>query len=131
MPFAVFAARLFYTGGLNMEPSTMFSRCFRHTQRLPSPACAALPGAAGVLHRRHSLGRWCALPRGSRLRQPLAACNGTILQHSASVSTMIELPTASPAASSFFASWLLAWTFAGTVRGHLARAQLWHRFSSR
>jgi len=50
-------------------------------------------------------------------------CNGTVLQHSASVNTMIEFTHRLTSGLSFFAVvGLLAWTFAGTVRGHLARA---------
>jgi len=50
-------------------------------------------------------------------------CNGTVMQHSASVNTMIEFTHRLTSGLSFFAVvGLLAWTFAGTVRGHLARA---------
>jgi cytochrome c oxidase assembly protein subunit 15 len=50
-------------------------------------------------------------------------CNGTVMQHSASVDTMIEFIHRLTSGLSFFAVvGLLAWTFAGTVRGHLARA---------
>lgn len=49
-------------------------------------------------------------------------CNGTVIQHSASVNTMIEFTHRLTSGLSFFAVVaLLAWTFAGTVRGHLAR----------
>jgi cytochrome c oxidase assembly protein subunit 15 len=50
-------------------------------------------------------------------------CNGTVLQHSARVDTLIEFTHRLTSALSFFSVvGLLAWTFAGTVRGHLARA---------
>jgi cytochrome c oxidase assembly protein subunit 15 len=50
-------------------------------------------------------------------------CNGTVLQHSARVDTMIEFTHRITSGLSFFSVvGLLAWTFAGTVRGHLARA---------
>jgi cytochrome c oxidase assembly protein subunit 15 len=50
-------------------------------------------------------------------------CNGTVLQHSASVNTMIEFTHRITSGLSLFAVvGLLAWTFGGTVRGHLARA---------
>ena len=50
-------------------------------------------------------------------------CNGTVLQHSASVDTMIEFTHRITSGLSFFSAvGLLVWTFAGTVRGHLARA---------
>src|SRR5665213_1376467 len=50
-------------------------------------------------------------------------CNGTVLQHSARVDTMIEFTHRITSGLSFFSAvGLLVWTFAGTVRGHLARA---------
>ena len=50
-------------------------------------------------------------------------CNGTVLQHSPSVETIIEYAHRLTSGLTFFAVvGLLAWTFAGTVRGHLARA---------
>jgi cytochrome c oxidase assembly protein subunit 15 len=49
-------------------------------------------------------------------------CNGTVLQHSASIETLIEFTHRITSGLSFFAVvGLLAWTFGGTVRGHLAR----------
>jgi cytochrome c oxidase assembly protein subunit 15 len=49
-------------------------------------------------------------------------CNGTVLQHSPRVDTMIEFTHRLTSGLSFFSAvGLLAWTFAGTVRGHLAR----------
>jgi cytochrome c oxidase assembly protein subunit 15 len=49
-------------------------------------------------------------------------CNGTVMQHSASVNTVIEFTHRITSGLSFFAVvGLLAWTFAGTVRKHLAR----------
>ncbi len=50
-------------------------------------------------------------------------CNGTVIQHSASVNTLIEYTHRITSGLSFFAVvGLLAWTFLGTVRGHLARS---------
>ena len=50
-------------------------------------------------------------------------CNGVVIQHSASVNTMIEFTHRLTSGLSFFAVvGLAAWTFAGTMRGHLARA---------
>jgi cytochrome c oxidase assembly protein subunit 15 len=50
-------------------------------------------------------------------------CNGTVMQHSASVNTMIEFTHRITSGLSLFSVVaLLWWTFAGTVRGHLARA---------
>src|SRR6202034_3351343 len=50
-------------------------------------------------------------------------CNGTVMQHSPRVDTMIEFTHRITSGLSFFSAvGLLWWTFAGTVRGHLARA---------
>ncbi|HTB98427.1 MAG TPA: COX15/CtaA family protein [Terracidiphilus sp.] len=50
-------------------------------------------------------------------------CNGTVMQHSPRVDTMIEFTHRITSGLSFFSAvGLLIWTFAGTVRGHLARA---------
>ncbi len=50
-------------------------------------------------------------------------CNGTVLQHSPRMETMIEFTHRITSGLSFFSAvGLMAWTFAGTVRGHLARA---------
>ena len=50
-------------------------------------------------------------------------CNGTVLQHSPRIDTMIEFTHRITSGLSFFSAvGLLWWTFAGTVRGHLARA---------
>lgn len=49
-------------------------------------------------------------------------CNGTVLQHSASVNTMIEFTHRVTSGISFFSAvGLLIWTYAGTMRRHLAR----------
>jgi cytochrome c oxidase assembly protein subunit 15 len=50
-------------------------------------------------------------------------CNGTVMQHSARIDTLIEFTHRITSGLSFFAVIaLLAWTVAGTARGHLARA---------
>jgi cytochrome c oxidase assembly protein subunit 15 len=50
-------------------------------------------------------------------------CNGTVMQHSPRVDTMIEFTHRITSGLSFFSAvGLLVWTFAGTTRGHLARA---------
>jgi cytochrome c oxidase assembly protein subunit 15 len=50
-------------------------------------------------------------------------CNGTMIQHSPRVDTMIEFTHRVTSGLSFFSAvGLLVWTFAGTMRGHLARA---------
>ena len=49
-------------------------------------------------------------------------CNGTVMQHSARIDTMIEFTHRITSGLSFFSVVaLLWWTFARTVRGHLAR----------
>lgn len=49
-------------------------------------------------------------------------CNGTVIQHSPRVDTMIEFTHRVTSGISFFSAvGLLIWTLAGTVRGHLAR----------
>ena len=69
-------------------------------------------GHAGTRHR---------FRRGCGDHWPL--CNGTVMQHSASVDTIIEFVHRLTSGLSFFSVVaLLAWTWAGTVRGHLARA---------
>lgn len=50
-------------------------------------------------------------------------CNGTVMQHSPRVDTMIEFTHRLTSGLSFFSAvGLLIWTFLGTTRGHLARA---------
>ncbi|UWZ81708.1 COX15/CtaA family protein [Occallatibacter riparius] len=50
-------------------------------------------------------------------------CNGTVVQHSPRLDTMIEFTHRFTSGISFFSAvGLLVWTFAGTVKGHLARA---------
>jgi heme a synthase len=50
-------------------------------------------------------------------------CNGTVLQHSARVDTMIEFTHRITSGISLLSVvGLLVWTYSGTVRGHLARA---------
>lgn len=50
-------------------------------------------------------------------------CNGTVLQHSPRVDTMIEFTHRITSGISFFSAvGLMFWVFAGTARGHLARA---------
>jgi len=70
---------------------------------------------------------WGALVRatgsGAGCGEHWPLCNGTVLQHSPNVDTIIEFTHRVTSGISFFSAvGLLAWTFAGTVRGHLARA---------
>ena len=49
-------------------------------------------------------------------------CNGTVMQHSPSMDTIIEFTHRITSGILFFSALaLLVWTFVGTVRGHLAR----------
>jgi cytochrome c oxidase assembly protein subunit 15 len=94
-------------------------------QNLPSPALRRF--AWGVLAYFIAVILWGTLVRatgaGAGCGNHWPLCNGTVMQHSASVDTMIEFTHRVTSGLSFFAVvGLLAWTFAGTVRGHLARA---------
>jgi cytochrome c oxidase assembly protein subunit 15 len=94
-------------------------------QRLPSPALRRF--AWGVLAYFIAVILWGTLVRatgsGAGCGNHWPLCNGSVIQHSASVNTMIEFTHRLTSGLSFFAVvGLLAWTFAGTVRGHLARA---------
>ncbi|HXR38903.1 MAG TPA: COX15/CtaA family protein [Terracidiphilus sp.] len=95
------------------------------SKRLPSPALRRF--AWGVLAYFIAVILWGTLVRatgsgaGCGAHWPL--CNGTVMQHSPRVDTVIEFThriTSGLSLISVVA--LLAWTFAGTVRGHLARA---------
>jgi len=94
------------------------------SQRLPSPALRRF--AWGVLAYFIAVILWGTLVRatgsGAGCGNHWPLCNGTVLQHSASVNTMIEFTHRITSGLSLFAVvGLLAWTFTGTVRGHLAR----------
>jgi cytochrome c oxidase assembly protein subunit 15 len=70
---------------------------------------------------------WGALVRatgsGAGCGEHWPLCNGTVLQHSPRVDTIIEFTHRVTSGISFFSAvGLLIWTFAGTARGHLARA---------
>ena len=92
---------------------------------LPSPALRRF--AWGVLAYFIAVILWGTLVRatgsGAGCGNHWPLCNGTVMQHSASVNTLIEFTHRITSGLSLFAVvGLLAWTFAGTVRGHLARA---------
>ena len=94
-------------------------------QRLPSPALRRF--AWGVLVYFIAVILWGTLVRatgsGAGCGNHWPLCNGTVMQHSASVNTMIEFThRLTSGLSFFFVVGLVAWTFAGTGRGHLARA---------
>ena len=94
------------------------------TLRLPSPALRRF--AWGVLIYFIAVILWGGLVRatgsGAGCGDHWPLCNGTVIQHSARIDTMIEFTHRITSGLSFFAVVaLLAWTFASTVRGHLAR----------
>ena len=94
-------------------------------QTLPSPALRRF--SWGVLGYFIAVILWGTLVRatssGAGCGNHWPLCNGTVLQHSASVETLIEFTHRLTSAISFFlVVGLLVWTFRGTVRGHLARA---------
>ncbi len=94
-------------------------------KRLPSTALRRF--AWGVLAYFIAVILWGSLVRatgaGAGCGNHWPLCNGTVLQHSASLNTMIEFTHRITSGLSFFSAvGLLVWTFAGTVRGHLARA---------
>ncbi|HVZ82203.1 MAG TPA: COX15/CtaA family protein [Terracidiphilus sp.] len=95
------------------------------TQRLPSRALRRFAWA--VLAYFVAVILWGGLVRatgsGAGCGDHWPLCNGTVLQHSPRVDTMIEFTHRITSGISFFSAvGLLIWTFAGTVRGHLARA---------
>lgn len=93
-------------------------------QRLPSPALRRFAWA--VLAYFIAVILWGTLVRatgsGAGCGEHWPLCNGTVIQHSPRVDTMIEFTHRITSGISFFSAVaLLVWTFAGTVRGHLAR----------
>ncbi len=95
-----------------------------HAQRLPSPALRRF--AWTVLVYFIAVILWGSLVRatgaGAGCGNHWPLCNGTVMQHSPSVNTMIEFTHRITSGLSFFSAvGLLVWAFMGTVRGHLAR----------
>lgn len=96
-----------------------------NTKNLPSLALRRF--AWGVLVYFVAVILWGALVRatgsGAGCGDHWPLCNGTVIQHSPRLDTMIEFTHRITSGISFFSAVaLLIWTFAGTVRGHLARA---------
>jgi heme a synthase len=94
-------------------------------QKLPSAALRRFAWA--VLAYFIAVILWGALVRatgsGAGCGDHWPLCNGTVMQHSPRVDTMIEFTHRLTSGISFFSAvGLLVWTFAGTVRGHLARS---------
>jgi cytochrome c oxidase assembly protein subunit 15 len=96
-----------------------------HAQKLPSPALRRFAWAVLVYFIAVIL--WGALVRatgsGAGCGDHWPLCNGTVVQHSPRLDTIIEFTHRITSGLSFFSALgLLIWTFVGTVRGHLARA---------
>ncbi len=94
------------------------------THHLPSLALRRF--AWGVLAYFNAVILWGGLVRatgsGAGCGDHWPLCNGTVIQHSARIDTMIEFTHRMTSGLSFFSVVaLLWWTFARTVRGHLAR----------
>src|SRR5215475_8123330 len=95
------------------------------TGKMPS---AALRGFAwAVLAYFIAVFLWGALVRatssGAGCGEHWPLCNGTVIQHSPHMDTIIEFTHRVTSGISYFSALsLFAWTFATTVRGHLARA---------
>jgi cytochrome c oxidase assembly protein subunit 15 len=94
-------------------------------KRLPSPALRRF--AWGVLAYFIAVILWGTLVRatgsGAGCGNHWPLCNGTVMQHSASVETLIEFTHRLTSGLSLFSVLgLLVWTYKGTARGHLARA---------
>jgi len=117
---------MFYTSGFHPEPFFMPAAAISiDSKRLPSPALRRF--SWGVLAYFIAVILWGTLVRatgsgaGCGAHWPL--CNGTVVQHSPRVDTLIEFTHRITSGLSLLSVvGLLAWTFAGTVRGHLARA---------
>jgi len=97
----------------------------RHVERVPSPALRCYAWAVLVYFIAVIL--WGALVRatgsGAGCGDHWPLCNGTVMQHSARVDTMIEFAHRITSGISFFSAvGLLVWTWMATARGHLARA---------
>ena len=94
-------------------------------QRLPSPALRRF--AWGTLAYFILVILWGAVTRatgaGDGCGNHWPLCNGTVLQHSPSLDTLIEFTHRVTSGISFFSVvGLMVWTFRATSRGHLARA---------
>jgi heme a synthase len=120
------AQLLVYTRGFLLESCFMpLATASVDTPRLPSPALRHFAWAVLIYFIAVIL--WGGLVRatgsGAGCGDHWPLCNGTVLQHSPRVDTMIEFTHRITSGLSFFSAvGLLVWTFAGTVRGHLARA---------
>jgi cytochrome c oxidase assembly protein subunit 15 len=97
----------------------------RATPRTPSPALRRF--SWGVLVYFVAVILWGTLVRatgsGDGCGNHWPLCNGSVIQHSPRMDTLIEFTHRVTSGISFFSVvGLMLWTFASTVRGHLARA---------
>ena len=96
------------------------------TNKLPSPALRRF--AWGVLVYFIAVILWGTLVRatgsGAGCGEHWPLCNGTVMQHSPGIETIIEFTHRLTSGISFFSVVaLLVWTLRKTERGHLARAE--------
>jgi cytochrome c oxidase assembly protein subunit 15 len=115
---------LFYTDVYLPESSMPAAAAAPTKQQLPSAALRRFSWAVLVYFIAVIL--WGSLVRatgsGAGCGDHWPLCNGTVIQHSPRLDTIIEFTHRITSAISFFsAAALLVWTFLGTARGHLAR----------
>ena len=115
---------LFYTGGFDSESFMAVAAAPAQTHRLPSIALRRFAWA--VLAYFIAVILWGGLVRatgsGAGCGDHWPLCNGTVMQHSARIDTMIEFTHRITSGLSLFSVVaLLWWTFARTERRHLAR----------
>ena len=126
---AALGGHLFYTIGFHSESSFMpVTAVSSDTLQLPSPARRRF--AWGVLVYFIAVILWGTLVRatgsGNGCGNHWPLCNGTVMQFSPSVSTVIEFThRLTTGISGLVVVGLLIWVLKGTVRGHLARAAAW------
>jgi len=117
---------LFYTSEFQPESSFMPATAVSvDSKSLPSPALRRF--AWGVLAYFVAVILWGTLVRatgsGAGCGQHWPLCNGTVLQHSPRMDTMIEFTHRITSGISLLSVvGLVVWSFVGTVRGHVARA---------
>jgi heme a synthase len=97
-----------------------------HTATKPLPSPALKRFSWGLLVYFIAVILWGAVTRatgaGNGCGNHWPLCNGTVMQHSASIDTIIEFTHRITSGISLFALiGLLVWTFRATTRGHLAR----------
>ena len=119
-----YGSALFYTEEYATEFSMSLAAAPVGTHKMPSAALRRFAWAVLVYFVVVIL--WGALVRatgsGAGCGDHWPLCNGTMIQHSPRVDTMIEFTHRLTSGISFFSAvGLMVWTLAGTSRGHLAR----------